>query len=192
MRKLSKEKRNNLIMVVLLTVLLLAGLGFGLIRFLYDELQQISNQTEEANKTLVKMKLAIQQGDDTENKVAEVSKNLNAMEADMASGDLYSWGLDLLRRFRADYKVEVPAVNQPTVGDTTLLPKFPYKQATFPVAGSAYYHDFGRFIADFENQFPHLRIVNLALDPAPGLASSDKEKLEFKMDVVALVKPNPN
>src|SRR5437899_9914341 len=106
MKRLSKEKLNNLIMVVLVTMGLLGGLGF-LIRQLYDQLQDITNQTAEANKTLARMKLAIQQGDDTENKVAEVSKSLTALEADMAFGDLYSWGLDLLRRFRADYKVEV-------------------------------------------------------------------------------------
>ena len=38
--------------------------------------------------------------------------------------------------------------------DVNLLPNFPYKQATLTVAGTAHFHDLGRFLADFENQIP--------------------------------------
>src|SRR5437879_8461111 len=107
-KKLSKEKRNHLVLVALLTVVALGGLGFGLIRFQYAELQVIADETADAGKQLTRMKQIIQQADEIENKLTEASKNLAALEADMASGDLYSWGLDVLRRFRAAYKVDVP------------------------------------------------------------------------------------
>jgi len=191
-KKLPKEKRNHLIVVALLTAAALGGLGFGLIRFQYADLRVIAAETADAGKKLTRMKATIQQAEEIENKLNEVSKSLTALEADMGAGDLYSWGLDVLRRFRAAYKVEVPAVNQPVVGETTLLPKFPYRQATFTLGGSGYYHDLGRFVADFENQFPHMRIVNLTLDPVSSLITAEKEKLEFKMDVVALLRPNQN
>jgi len=192
MKKLSKQKRTHLILVALLTAVALGGLGFGLIRYQYGELGMIAQQTEDAGKKLVRMKQVIQQADEIQNKLTEASDRLAALETDMASGDLYSWGLDVLRRFRAAYKVEVPAVNQPVLGEASLLPKFPYKQAAFTLGGTAYYHDLGRFIADFENQFPHLRIVNLNLDPVSSLISGEREKLEFKLDVVVLVRPNQN
>lgn len=191
-QKLSKEKRNHLILVTFLTLGALGGLGFGLIRYQYDELQAIADQTTAANKKLIRMKSTVHQAEDIESKLTEVTQKLAVIEADMASGDTYSWGLDVLRRFRAAYKVDVPSVNQPVIGDTTLLPKFPYKQASFGVSGTAYYHDFGRFIADFENQFPYFRIVNLNLDPVSSLMSAEREKLEFKMEVVAPVRPNQN
>ena len=72
-----------------------------------------------------------------------------------------------------------------------LLPSFPYKQIQFTINGTAYYHDLGKFIADFENNFPHARMVNLVIEPASG-ADSSNEKLSFRMDIIALVKPNPS
>ena len=111
----------------------------------------------------------------------------------MASGsDVFSWVYNTIRRFTLPYKVEIPVVNQPVIGETTLMPQFPYKQASLTLAGTGYYHEIGRFIADFENQFSHIRVLNLTLDPAASIASDDKEKLEFKMDIVVLVRPNPS
>jgi hypothetical protein len=192
LKKLSKEKRNHLVLVALITAMALGGLGFGLINFQYDNLKLIASDTADAAKKLGKMKDGIRRAEQLENELTETAKTLAALENDMVAGDFYSWGLDMVKRFRAAYKVEVPVVNQPVLGETTLLPKFPYKQAAFTLGGTGYYHDVGKFLADFENQFPHIRIVNLTLEPPSGLATSEKEKLEFKMDVVALVRPNQN
>ena len=73
--------------------------------------------------------------------------------------------------------------------DVNLLPDFPYKQATFTVAGTARFHDFGRFLADFENEFPHVRVVNLSLDANTPAGGEDAETLNFKMEIVTLIKP---
>ena len=191
-QKISKEKLNQLILVGLFTILALGSLGYFLISPQYAELRGLANATADATKTLARMKDTIQRAEEIENRLAAASKTLATQEAEMGAGDLYSWGLDLFRRFRAAYKVEVATVAQPVVTECSLLPKFPYKQAAFTLSGSAYYHDLGRFIADFENQHPHMRIVNLGLDPASSLNVADNEKLEFKLDVVTLVRPNQN
>ena len=108
----------------------------------------------------------------------------------MASGDAYSWVVNLLRRFKLPYKVEIPQVNQPTAPtDVNLLPSFPYKQVTLKVSGTGYYDDFGKFIADFENEFPHVRVANWSLEPA-ATGTSAGEKLQFTVDLIVLVKPN--
>ena len=73
-----------------------------------------------------------------------------------------------------------------------LLPNFPYKQASLSLAGTAHFHDFGRFLADLENQFPHIRVVNLSLDLNPSPAAEDQETVSFKLDLVTLVKTNPS
>ena len=73
-----------------------------------------------------------------------------------------------------------------------MLPKFPYRAAAFNLRGTAFFHDFGAFVADFENTFPYMRIQNIELDPASTSAatSSDhSEKLSFRMEIVALVSP---
>ena len=63
------------------------------------------------------------------------------------------------------------------------------EQIKVNINGTAYYHDLGKFIADFENNFPHIRIVNLTIEPASA-GEPGNEKLSFRMDIVALVKPN--
>ena len=112
------------------------------------------------------------------------------MEEDLASGDLYAWLFSTIRNFKVAYKVDLPqfgSVSSPT--EMTLLPSFPYKQASLTVAGTAHFHDFGKFLSDFENQFPHMRVTNLRLDAIPGGgAHEDAENVSFTMEIVTLVK----
>jgi hypothetical protein len=82
---------------------------------------------------------------------------------------------------------------------------------TYKVQGLAYYHDFGSFLADFENTHPYLRVQSFRLfrsenqnetsGEAPGSPgessvetqnqqSDTSEKLSFEMELVALTKIN--
>ncbi len=108
----------------------------------------------------------------------------------MASGDLYAWAITTLRTFKLGYKVEIPqfsTIDGPK--DVNLLPAFPYKQISLTVGGTATFHEFGRFVADFENQFPHMRLLNLSLEPGGLQAGGESSTLSFKMEIAALVKP---
>jgi hypothetical protein len=108
----------------------------------------------------------------------------------MATGDLFSWMVSSLKQFNTPhYKVEMPQFGPPVVADTAMFPNYPYKQAVVAVAGTAYYWDFGKFLAELENHFPYTRIQNLSLEPAPPANPDEKEKLSFRMEVVALIKP---
>ncbi len=192
-RKMTKGKRNQIIGVILATLLVLGGLGYGLIKRQYDSLQVLAKKKGEDDSKLQLMETAVKNADELNATLAEVAKALGEKEATMASGDLYSWSINTLKSFKSNHKVEIPQfgdISQPTA--VNLLPRFPYKQATFNVSGKAYYHDLGRFITDFENQYPFMRVVNLTLDLDPSPAAGDREKLLFKMDVITLVKPgNP-
>ncbi len=194
MKNLSKEKRNQLLLVVLLTLATLAGLWFGLINFQKQALQSIAERKETADRELKRRKQAIENADRIEAELAESGKTLAKLEEGMASGDLYFWAINTIRQFKLAHKVEIPQYSQiDGPREMSLLPKFPYKQATLSIGGTAYFHDFGRFVADFENQFPYIRILNLTLEPLASMVNADKERLSFKMDVVALVKPpNPS
>jgi hypothetical protein len=191
--KLPKAKRNQLIVVALLTVIALGGLGFGLIKWQYGHLRALADKREVAEKRLITVKDGINRADQIEAGFNVKSKLLAESEEVMASGgDLYSWMVNSLRRFKLPYKaVDIPQIGQPTLpGDMNLLPGFPYKQVTLRVGGTAYYHDLGTFIADFENHFPHVRVQNLALEPFSSAVPGEKEKLAFQMDIVTLVKPD--
>ena len=191
--RLPKEKRNQLILVVLLTVFIAAGLGFGLIKYQHQNLARLAAQEQRAQIELEQVQNAVKHADQIAARLADSKKTLASEEADIASGDLYSWIIATLRPFKAAHKVEVPQIGLfGPVSDVNLLPAFPYKQAMLTVAGTAHFHDLGKFIADLENQFPHFRVLNLSLDLNVGPASEDRETLSFKMDLVTLVKSNPS
>ena len=114
---------------------------------------------------------------------------LGGAEGDLAVGDPSVWIYDAIRNFKAKYKVTVSVNGQLDIGPVDLLGHFPYKQLKVTAVGSAYYHDLGKFIADFENTYPHSRVVNLTVDPAGG-TGEDAEKLSFRMEIIALINPN--
>ena len=191
MKRLSRKKRNQLITVILVTLAILALIGFGLIWPQYDSLSAIAKARVADNKLFQSIKHAVTNSDAIANEWKETTYALAHTEEDMASGDLYSWTYDTIRHFKQSYKVEIPEIGQPTTGESDLLPSFPYKQIQFAINGTVYYHDLGKFIADFENSFPHSRMVRFVVEPAPN-ADGNSEKLSFRMEIITLMKPNPS
>lgn len=184
--KISQDKRNKLILVALCMLVVLALMWLNLIRPRYAALSHIAAQQKDAGDKLAGIQAAIKQSDAIAAELAHQTQALNKAESDMASGDLYSWTYNTIRLFKAPYQVDIPDIGHPDVGTMDLLPAFPFKQVRFTVTGTAYYHDLGKFIAGFENKFPHIRVVNLQMQPADATGSG--EKLSFKMDIIALVK----
>ena len=185
-----KEKRTQFILVIFCTLVVLGLIGFVLIRPQYQTLSNIAKTEKGERVKLQKIKDTIKQAGDTTTQLSNISSNLSRAEEDMAFGDNYAWTYDTIRKFKTSYRVDIPTIGQPSSGDVDLLPRFPYKQIRVTINGTAYYHELGRFIADFENTFPHIRVVNLAIEPVNSTDPAN-EKLSFKMDIVALVKPNP-
>jgi len=180
----NKKKRNQFFLVLAGIVLAIAALVFGVIRPQYDKLASIKIQTADTRTHLTSIKALIHQSETSSNELADLNTTLSGTETDMATGDMYAWTIDTMRHFKANYRIDIPDIGQPNPGDMNLLPHFPYKQLAFSLHGSGYYHDIGKFIADFENRFPHMRVVNLELSPVGG----DSEKLYFSMQIIALMK----
>ena len=180
----NKQKRQQVYLTLAGTVILIVGMAFGLIRPQYAKLSAIKKQTADTSGQLKGIEASIQQAESMANQLSNVTGHLSRDEQDMATGDVYAWTIDTMRHFKVNYKVELPEIGQPSVGDVDLIAHFPYKQLKFTLRGSGYYHDIGKFIADLENKFPHMRIENLEMVPA----GSDGERLLFSMDIIALVK----
>jgi len=185
MNKLSKEKRDKLILVCMGfgAVLLLIGLMF--IRPEYAAIKSIQADTTAKQQKLANMQDTINKASTLTNALRETSATLAQSESDMATGDPNAWIYDTIRGFKTQYKMDISIASPTSIGDVDLIPKFPYKQLKVSVNGTAYYHDLGKFIASFENNYPHGRICNLLIHP-----SGDGEKLSFSMDIVALIKPS--
>lgn len=188
MKKLPKEKRDKLIVVIVVTAVTMSSLWFGLIDYQKSRLTTIAVKKKNLERKVAEVENAIRNASTLDTQVEAESQKLAEMEENMASGDLYSWMVNTLRQFKLSYKVDIPQFSTITTADMNMLPKFPYKQATMTINGTAYFHDLGSFIADFENRFPEIRIQNLDIQPASGLTQGDREKLSFKMDIVALIK----
>jgi hypothetical protein len=186
MKWLPKEKRNPFILVVAITAAILTLICFGLLRAQSATLAQVAANRKAAGIQLQSIAKTIKEADVTTNELATATVALARAEEDMATGDHYSWAYNTLRLYKQQYKVEIPEISQPAEGVVDLIPAFPYKQIRFTVSGKGYYHDIGKFVAGLENDFPHVRVVNLTLDPAAG----EGEKLSFRMEIIALIKPH--
>ncbi len=184
--KLSKDKRNQLLLVIFCTVAVLALMWFELILPQYGALTRAAGSEHAAEKKLQGIQSAIEHAHTITAELTNITETLSSAEGDVASGDLYSWTYNTIRLFKTPYQVDIPDIGHPDVEPVDLLPSFPFKQVKFTITGTAYYHNLGKFIADFENTFPHIRVVNLQLQPAQN--TDGDERLSFKMDVIALVK----
>jgi Tfp pilus assembly protein PilO len=189
MKRLPPAKRNQLIIVTIATAGLIGLVYFMLIGPQKQQNAQLGENIKSEQAHLQQIKTVIKQMEATTNSLANLTQQLSQTEADIASGDLYAWTYDTIRQFKSPYHVDIPSVGQPTPGDCDLIANFPYQQIKFSLNGTGYYHDLGKFIADFENKFPHCRVLNLQTEPTTDTATGG-EKLNFRMDVIALVKPN--
>jgi Tfp pilus assembly protein PilO len=190
MNKLSKEKRNQLVLVCVLTLIVMAGLYFGVISNQQRSLRKLAADQDKAKNQLNQVSNTIKSSAKIEADLAAVNKTLGAHEANMASEDGYLWMVQFLRKFNENSPVEIRQYNSKGAAAMDMFPKFPYKQFTVSITGSAYYYDLGKFIADFENRYPSVRVMNLELAPDSAVGPLEKGKLAFKMDIVSLVKSN--
>jgi Tfp pilus assembly protein PilO len=189
MKNLSPAKKKNLALAILGTVASVCLVYFFLISPQHEQNAKLASEAKSKQAQLEQIKKSIKQAEATAVRAAEISAQLGQMETDMASGDVFAWTYDTVRRFKSGYRLDIPTISQPISTEVELIPGFPYKQIKFSLSGTGYYHDIGKFIADLENQFPHMRAANVMLETTFG-PDTAPEKLSFQVEIVALVKPN--
>ena len=198
MARLSKEKRDRLILVVVLTIAFSVGLWYGIITTRKERLIETTATIRAAIDKLEKARALVKQSAKAEAQAAAAESKLKVVEESMASGvDHYTWAIMLLEKARTKHDVKIIEVTRPVKGEVGLLAQFPYQAAIFTARGAGHYHDFGKFLADFENSFPYFRVQNISLAPGADSAVgpetptsvSGEENLAFRMEIVALIKP---
>lgn len=206
MKKLSKEKRDRLILIALATVIVVTGTYYGLISTQKRALANIAEASRDQGNKVGNAQRLVKATAQVRAQLEMDIARLEAVEKTMASGDMYSWIFNTLNEFRAHRSVDIPQFSREVSTEVGLLPQFPYKAVLFNVRGTAFYHDLGKFIANFEDAFPFMRVQNLELEPAASTAATSlttptpatgndfekhaAEKLAFKMEIIALVNPN--
>ena len=191
MKRLPPAKRNMLIVVAVATVVLIALIYFFLIQPQNQKNSKLAADTKAAKAKWEQFKTIIKQSNVTASQLDDISSQLSRAENDIAAGDFYQWTYDTIRRFKANYRLDIPTIGTPVISDVDLLPNLPYKQIKITLNGAGYFHEIGKFFSDFENNFPHMRLVNLQFEQTAGPGGTPSERLSFRTDVVVLVKSNP-
>lgn len=195
MKKLNKEKRDHMILVAMATVIISAAIWFTLIQSQNATIVTLSKRNAEQKQKLEAAEALLASKAEIKRRFDQADGRLKVIEKEMVNGDMYDWVIQTVKNFKNKdtYRgVEIPNYSREVLGNCQMIPNFPYKEATFNIRGTAYYHDFGRFVADFENRFPFVRIQNVDLEPASNssaTATAEEEKLAFKFELVALVNP---
>jgi hypothetical protein len=209
MNKLSKDKRDKLIMTGIAVVASIAILYVFVLGAQKDKLATLSSKVMAAQDKLNKAERLVRSKDALDIKLAQNRLEMEKREEDMApSGQYYYWFLKLLEEFRKQEGLEnsfVVDITQPEFGEADLLPQFPYKTAKFTVRLNGHFQEVGRFLADFENKYPYFRVENIHIQPEaqglgaivpskPGVSSAapvssgPNEKLVIQLRIVTLIK----
>ena len=201
MNKMSKEKRDKLILTLLavlgvLGILYTFGLGAQ-----KDALSETQTKILSVQDKVSKAERLLRAGPSIEETLAESKAAINKREEEMAPpGQYFYWFLKLMDGFRQEEalrSITIVDITQPSFGPVALLPDFPYQAASFGVTMTGRFHELGKFLADFENRFPYMRVQDLVvqqnvLNPATGTETSQaggEEKIMMQMKVVTLIKP---
>jgi Tfp pilus assembly protein PilO len=198
--KISKEKRDKLILTCLAILGVIGILYTFVLGDQKDKLASLQNQISSTKDKLSKAERLVRSGDTIDARLAEDRKLLDAREDDMApQGQYYYWFLQLIDQFRKKESLEssfIVDLTQPEFIEAGLLPEFPYKAASFGVRLNGRFQDVGRFLADFENTYPYFRVQNIKMSPqSAGMASGTTtgsggdEKLMVELRIVTLIKP---
>lgn len=135
--------------------------------------------------------------------IAQVESQM--IPAEQLNGN--KWLLDLVNRFiQKKYAVTPTRLSsEPMKGKQfVIVPKFAYSGAAYDLELRGFFHEFGRFLADFETSFPYIRVHDIhmsplatpsaAIGPAADLPESlmnsiDREQLRISLKLVVLFKP---
>jgi Tfp pilus assembly protein PilO len=202
MNKLSKEKRDKLILVCIAIAGVLGALYTFVLGAQKDTLATLQAAITGTKAKLEKAEVLVRSGDTIAARLEESKKLIESRQEKMAPpGQYYYWFLKLIDQFRKDEKLDtafIVDITQPEFVESGLLPKFPYKAASFGLRLSGQYHEIGKFIAAVENSFPYFRVQNIRLAPrgigqgaaTKQVAATENEgKLTVELKIVTLVKP---
>ncbi len=193
MNKLSKEKMQQIILVWMVCLVVVALIWMFGVRSLSSKRKETSDSVEAVQSKIDDGNKKKSRKDASKKKLEVLQQELKGVEDGMASGELFAWIDSKLNDFITQnlLEVDIPSKTRGEIVDVGILPRTdPYKGVRYSVRGTAYYHDFGRFVSMFENAFPYMRLQNIELMPGGQFDNTgDPEKLTFRMDIVALQKP---
>ena len=181
MNKLPKEKRDRILMI-------LGGALAGAVLIYYfliteqnAKLEKVQELIRDVAYKTSQAEMRIKRAPDTKSGLEEIGRKLAAAESQMLpssqiDGNLWLFNTltDFIRTNQSGARYDVTTTGldpKPQVDKKFLsLPRFAYGAAAYTWRAEAFFHEFGRFLADFENSFPFIAVQDLQIYPlaTPG------------------------
>src|SRR4051812_18441628 len=103
MKRLSKQKRDQLILACIVILTVLVGLWFLVIRSQQEGLKTLRNEKDAKEKQASEMQNKIKTSKNIDAELKTIVSGLAEQEKDMASGDLYGSLVNTVRQFKTRY-----------------------------------------------------------------------------------------
>jgi Tfp pilus assembly protein PilO len=212
MNKLPKEKRDKIVLICVGAFLLCALLWYFLISSQNESIDKYRASILDLQSKVHRAEMLSKRAALVASELAKVQSEITEAEAEMIPIEQLSgnkWLLDTLTAFINDrrHAIRIVHITKDAVAGKQflLLPKFAYSGAAYDVELRGYYHDFGKFLADFENHFPYMNVQQLQMWPvatpkgatvasaetAKDLAiGPEREQLRISLRFVVLFKPS--
>ena len=196
MNKLSKDKRDKLILTLIGVVGVIAVIYFFVLSDMKDERSLLSTKVTSTRDKIDKAERILKRQQHFNEEMAQLRGALNARQAHMPRpGEDHVWFLRIIEDRRGTYNLDISEIRNPEPWEPGILPNFPFRGVAFNVTLIGAYTDFGRFLADFENTYPFMRVQLMSVSPdmqlgAPGTGQLPQSsgKLRFNFRVVSLIK----
>ncbi len=197
MNKMSKDKRDKLLLICIGAIGICSVLYFLVISDWNDEIAGITLKITGLQDKKNKSEQLLKRKADKEADLDVAKKTLTAKQEDMLRpGEDHVRVLNILNTRRVRYHLELDDIRTPEAVDPGVLPRFPFKAVALHVTMLGTYQDFGSFLADFENDYPYMRVQLLSITPETRVATgkaaaetnADEGKLRFDYRVIVLIR----
>ena len=190
MIKITKAQRDQLIAVAAGGVAVIAGLVYFVVLAQNKELKTIKANHVKTQAKLSDESAQVRETQQVGQALTNSQEALRKREVDFApEREPYSWLVGVMQHFclptndlQRYRSVSILDIKPPEITEKGVIAGFPYKWAKFHITAQGYYHDFGKFTADFENNFRYFRIQDLEIT-VPRLLQ-DPDMLSYSFDIV--------
>jgi Tfp pilus assembly protein PilO len=191
MIKITKAQRDQLIAVAIGGVAVIAGLVYFVVFAQEKELKTIKANQVKTQAKLNDESAQVREAQQVGQALTNSQEALRQREVNFApEREPQIWLVGVMQHFclptndlQRYRSLSILDIKPPEITDKGDVAGFPYKWAKFHITAQGYYHDFGRFTADFENSFRYFRIQDLEIT-AP-LVRQDPDMLSYSFDIVA-------
>lgn len=187
---MDQDRRNRLLLVVLMTLLGVVVVYYGVISPLGYQLRQEATRLEDEQRKLAGLQQQLVHMERFMEEAAKQKELLRDWKGRVPTGTVVRWFLDSVLQLAKGDGIISPDIKTPSILSVGDKGDLGYSRVSIGVVGIGEYVQVGRFVADFENEFPFSEVQTLKLEvgsSGSGLYSeTERPVLGLSMTVESL------